>query len=64
MALSGIFTSTADFYVYIDRDSLKAYIFNRGYLLGFIALYSIAIALTDWRKTERYKRSFNKVKDE
>ena len=36
MSLSGIFTSTADFYVYIDRDSLKAYIFNRGYLLRFI----------------------------
>lgn len=33
-------------------------------ILGFIALYSIAIALTDWRKTERYKRSFNKIKDE
>ena len=33
-------------------------------VLGFIALYSIAIALTDWRKTEKYKRSFNKVKNE
>ena len=33
-------------------------------VLGFIALYSIAIALTDWRKTEKYKRSINQVKDE
>jgi hypothetical protein len=36
MALSGIFTSTADFYVYIDRESLMAYVFNRGYLLRFV----------------------------
>jgi hypothetical protein len=26
-------------------------------ILGFVALYAIAIALTDWRKTERYKRN-------
>jgi hypothetical protein len=36
MALSGIFTSTADFYVYIDRETLAGYIFNRKYLLSFI----------------------------
>ena len=26
-------------------------------ILGFIALYSIAIALIDWRRMERHKRS-------
>lgn len=26
------------------------------HILGFLALYSIAIALIDWRRMERYKR--------
>jgi hypothetical protein len=25
-------------------------------VLGFLSLYAIAIALLDWRKTERYKQ--------
>lgn len=36
MALSGIFTSTADFYVYIAQETLTGYVFNRSYLLSFI----------------------------
>lgn len=33
-------------------------------VLGFIALYSIAIALTDWRRNERYEREFRQLKDD
>ena len=33
-------------------------------ILGFIALYSIAIALTDWRKTERYQRKLKELQDD
>lgn len=36
MNLSGIFTSKADFYVYIDKESLIGYVFNRGNLLSHI----------------------------
>ena len=27
------------------------------HILGFLALYSIAIALADWRRMQRHKRS-------
>lgn len=33
-------------------------------ILGFLALYGIAIALLDWRKTCYYEREFKKLKDE
>lgn len=33
-------------------------------ILGFLALYGIAIALLDWRKTCHYERQFKKLKDE
>lgn len=31
-------------------------------ILGFLALYAIAIALTDWRKFERLKHDKNGIK--
>jgi len=30
-------------------------------ILGFLALYGIAIALLDWRKTARYERELNDI---
>jgi hypothetical protein len=32
-------------------------------ILGFVALYAIAIALTDWRKTANYERQLNKIQN-
>ncbi len=32
-------------------------------ILGFVALYAIAIALLDWRKTSRYEQKYKKIKD-
>jgi len=33
-------------------------------ILGFIALYGIAIALLDWRKTSRYERQLKDIENE
>ena len=30
-------------------------------VLGFLALYGIALALLDWRKTLRYERELNEI---
>lgn len=33
-------------------------------ILGFLALYGIAIALLDWRKTCNYERTLKELEDE
>ena len=30
-------------------------------ILGFLALYGIALALLDWRRTARYQRELNEI---